>query len=271
MPGVKRRRSRSGRPAKRRMTKKFMQNYARKVRRKSFATRVKRTVLKMSETKYKNLDVTANTNQFDGDGTYQTAQSRIFNQGGTRFRLWSDVTTSQSGIWPSQGDTDANREGDRIMCVGMKIRGKLTFLPQYRNALIKAWYLPYNDLQGEPYNTSEFFHNVTGGGLVGLWPLSPIQCKRWPGARYLGEIKPPKELNQNNADGDPENTAVLFQYWIPMKRKIHFLRDDVTTPSGMPRNGVIVMFGSSMLSDTAITVTVAANVDMHATLYWKDI
>lgn len=148
MPGVKRRRSRSGRPAKRRMTKQFMQNYAKKVRaKKSFATRVKRTVLKMSETKYKNLDITANTNAFDGDGDLQSGQSRVFNNGGTEFRIWDNQTTSTNGIWPSQGDTDANREGDRIMCIGMKIRGKLTFLPQYRNSLVKAWYVPYNDLQ----------------------------------------------------------------------------------------------------------------------------
>ena len=144
--------------------------------------------------------------------------------------------------------------------------------PNLRESIVKAWYVPYNDLQGEPFNTSEFFHNVqANAGLVSLWPLSPVQCKRWPGARYLGTIKPPTHLNESSTDGDPLTTAKLFQFWIPLKRKIFFLKDNVTTTSGLPQNGVILLFASSMLQDTAITVTVLSGVDMHATLYWKDL
>jgi hypothetical protein len=250
------------------MTKQFMQNYARKTRaRKSFATKVKRTVLKLSETKYKSLDINASTNQFDGEGTYQANYHRIFQNSGTRFRLWSDETTSTNGIWPSQGETDANREGDRIYCTGIKIRGSVSFAPNLREAIVKAWYVPYNDLQGEPYSNSEFFHNVSGN--QGLWPLSPIQTKRWPGARYLGTIKPPTNLNQSPTDGDPIATGKLFSWWIPMKKKVFFLKDNVTTTSGLPQNGVIVMYAYSY--GNTVTTTAISGVEMHATLYWKDL
>ena len=66
MPGVKRRRSRTNRPAKKRMTKKFMQNYAR--RRRRATTRIKKTILKMSETKYKGMNMSDKTNETDGNG-----------------------------------------------------------------------------------------------------------------------------------------------------------------------------------------------------------
>lgn len=271
MPLGKRNRSRSNRAPKRRMTSKFMQNYARKSRAKrSFQSRVKKTVLKMSETKYKGMDVTSNTNTFDGNGSYQTAQKRLFNNTGHRWRLWDNTTNSANGVWPSQGDTDANREGDRIMATGIKIRGKLEFNAQHSRQVVKAYYVPYNDLQGDPRETDEFFHNLTGFP-VGLWPLSPMQTKRWPGAKYLGRINCPETLNQSMTDGDPETTSRLFQFWIPLKKKIHFIRDDVTTPSGLPQNGVIVLFASVMKDGVATSVTTVPHVDMHATLYWKDV
>lgn len=248
-----------------------MQSYARKVRaKKTFASKVKKTVLKMSETKFKGMDVKDNTNTFDGTGTYQSAQKRLFNNSGHRWRLWDSTTTSINGIFPSQGDSDANREGDRIMCTGIKIRGKLEFNAQHARSVVKAYYVPYNDLQGEPYETDEFFYNLTGFP-VGLWPLSPMQTKRWPGAKYLGQITCPATLNQSMVDGDPETTSRLFSFWIPIKRKIYFLKDDVTTPSGLPQNGTIVLFASVMKDGVATTTTIVPHVDMHATLYWKDV
>ena len=239
-------------------------------RRMSFQARVKKTVLKMSETKYKGMDVKYNTNANDGNGSYQYGFKRLFNNSGHRWRLWDSGTTSANGIWPSQGDTDANREGDRIMATGIKVRGKLEFNAQHARSIVKAYYVPYNDLQGDPRKTDEFFHNLTGFP-VGLWPLSPMQTKRWPGAKYLGQIDCPPTLNQSMTDGDPETTSKLFNFWIPLNCEVNFIKDDVTTPSGMPQNGTIVLFASVMKDGVAVTTTIVPNVDMHATLYWKDI
>lgn len=247
----------------------FPNTKARKARR-TFATKVKKTVLKMSETKFKGMDVTSNTNPTDGAGSYQTTHKRLFNNVGHRWRLWDNTTTSTNGVFPSQGDTDANREGDRIMATGIRIRGKLEFDPRFVRSLVKAYYVPYNDLQGDPHKTDEFFHNLTGFP-VGLWPLSPMQTKRWPGAKFLGTIHCPTTYNRDIANGNPINTARLFNFWIPMKRKVHFLKDDVTTPSGLPQNGTIVLFASVMKDGIPTTATVIPHVDMHATLYWKDV
>lgn len=126
MPGVKRRRSRTNRPAKKRMTKKFMQNYAR--RRRRATTRIKKTILKMSETKYKSFYANDMNDAFDPDGGILNDRNETSRRLGhnriTRVRLWDETTTAANGLWPQPGDQDSSREGDRINCTGFKVRGK---------------------------------------------------------------------------------------------------------------------------------------------------
>jgi hypothetical protein len=90
------------------------------------------------------------------------------------FRLWDNTTDSVTGIWPSLGDSDANRDGDRIMCTGMMLRGVVNFNANAQGAMIKLFYLPFESSQGDPLDTNALFHNATsyGGGVIGLWQVA---------------------------------------------------------------------------------------------------
>ena len=90
---------------------------------------------------------------------YQNNYTRVFNNRGTAYRLWDATTTSVNGLWPQQGGSDGHREGDRIMCTGFRIRGRANFLPQFKNCIVKMFYVPYNNVQGKPEDVEDFFHN----------------------------------------------------------------------------------------------------------------
>lgn len=263
----KRNRSRSNRAPKRTKTK------AAARRRRTFVSKVKKTVLKLAETKYKGCDLTWMTDPATGDNytTLQQAQRRLTNNSCTLVRLWDETTNSVTGIWPSQGDGDANREGDRIMCTGLMIRGLMNVHPQFQGLRVKMFYVPYQAGQGNPNNLSEFFHNVsTTAGTVASWPISPFQAKRWPGARYLGTLTTKHFTPAEDSAGNPKASIVMFKKWIPLKKSINYISDAVTQPSNMPPKGVLLFFAYAS-TEWSRTITVADSFDVNATLYWKDL
>lgn len=245
----------------------------RRRRRSSFATKVKKIVLRTSETKYKGCDLTWMTDPATGDNytTLQQAQRRMTNNSCTLVRLWDTSTSSITGIWPSQGDTDSNREGDRIMCTGFMIRGLFSVHPQFQGLRVKMFYVPYNDGQGNPNDMSAFFHNVsTTSGTVASWPVSPHQAKRWPGARYLGTITSKHFSPAIDAAGNTKSSVVIFKKWVPLKKSVTFLHDAATQPSNMPQKGVLLFFAYAS-TEWSRTTTIADSFDVNATLYWKDV
>lgn len=280
MPAVKRRRSRSNRPAKKRMSKKFMQNYARKQRKST--TRIKKTLLNLSETKYKSFDVNAVAPSTSNTATamiVDAADKSFRNNRILRMRLWDETTNATNGLWPQPGYQDSGREGDRIMCTGIRIRGVVEIPQAMNGSIIKVFYLPYNTNQGDPQAINNLFHAVTGG--IGSWPVCALQTKRWPGIRYLGRLRTPpvvpyttQTVDTMSDSGTTQRTRgdkpVFFKFWIPLKKAITFLHDTSTSPANMPMRGeILIMSWADM--DVSQGTVVGKVADCTATLYWKDI
>lgn len=262
MPKRARSRSASRRPTARRR----LFPTRRRKRRSTFASKVKKVILKTSETKHKVLPVDYGRGKDDLSFSNVTERHDVNHNDIQAFRLWDNTTNSTTGLWPSQGDTDSNRDGDRIMATGIMLRGEVNFNANAQGAMIKLFYIPFESSQGDPLDINDLFHNATsyGGGAVGLWQVAPIQTKRWPGIRYLTTIKMPMGLNVGN-----DNYPVRFKKWLSMKKSINFLHDAVTTPANMSTNGYILAIGDGKSNLTQNYVV--GTIRMGATLYWKDV
>jgi len=268
MPAVKRySRRKSRRPTKRMRTGPYSAKVRANMRRKNnFARSVKKIILKQSETKHKVLPLDYGRGVNDPTFSNVAERHNVDHNSIQAFRLWETGTTSVTGLWPSQGDTDSNREGDRIMCTGFMLRGEVNFNANAQGAMVKLFYLPYESSQGNPLSINDIFHNPTsyGGGANGLWQVAPIQNKRWPGLQYLTTIKMPMGLNVGN-----DNYPVRFRKWVPIKRSINFLHDGTTAPANLPTNGYILAVGDGKANLTAAYAVGA--IRMGAALYWKDV
>lgn len=149
--------------------------------------------------------------------------------------LWAlpqGTNTAGTRIFPTQGLTDGNRIGDEIYATGISVRLMFNVPSDRRTANLKCWFLPWNSVQGDPANKSNFFH-----GLINNTYLDKIQTDRWPGLKYLGMFR-------NN---DPDNTyanahgQIIVNLWIPLKRKITFITDgDTIVARGLKEHGTLL-------------------------------
>lgn len=165
------------------------------------------------------------------------------------------------GIWPNQGAGDGERRGDEIYLTGIMYRGVFQVPHDRRNVAFKMWYVPFNTEQGDPATYSNFFHNITGDGMI-----DPVQTDRWRGLRYLGKFRC-RSVDQ--ATGDPNDKTIHVKRWIPMKRKVRFIQDSSQQPSNMPEVGRIMVLAYDTIT-TLITDIVITRSENCFTIYYKD-
>lgn len=192
--------------------------------------------------------------------------------------LWSSSAT----IFPGQGSTDSSRIGDRIISQGIRLRAHFDVPWDRKNVKLKLFYVQYNSDQGNPTDYGSFFHN-----LIGSSRLDPIQKKRWPGVKFLGEyqIEPERAPYYTYSSGDQtpasnvisSNTGTIFiNKWIPMKKKLYFKADASTSVTNLKENGAILAIPyaskNTYAGDGEVTgdnLILAG--EMSATLYYKDV
>lgn len=248
----KRRRSTSVRPSKRARyaTKNYAVGYKtgvykrKRYNRSKFAKAVKKVLLKTCETKYVSKSIS--TTNF-----YHDTLKGI--------NLWDGGATT---LFPPQGDSDGNRNGDEIYVTGIMIRGVFTVPYDRRNMRMRMWFVPHNTNQGDPTVQSQFMHNITGNTL-----LDPIQADRWKGTQYLGDFTC-KSTDQLTSAGNDK--TIFFKKWLPIKRKVTFKEDSSQVPvSGMKESGYLVVTQYDTVTTLTTDVLITSS-EISATLYFKD-
>jgi len=178
--------------------------------------------------------------------------------------LWAmplGTGTNGTRLMPTQGMTDGNRIGDEIYATGISVRLMFNVPSDRRTTSLRCWFLPWNSVQGNPTDKTQFFH-----GLINNVMLDKVQTDRWPGLKYLGTFK----------NSDPDNTTTIahgqiyVNLWIPIKRKVTFITDgDTVTARGLKEHGTLIFAPydkiGSLESDQLIT-----SYQGSATLHYKD-
>lgn len=221
-----------------------------KYSKKRFNRRVRKALLQTTETGYKTKVVVSG------------AGSGINHDTLRKYVLW-DV--SDYSIFPTQGLGDGNRIGDEIYVTGMMIRATFQVPYDRRNTKIRLWYVPYNTDQGFPDQQSQFMHNVTGNTF-----LDPIQTKRWPGVKYLGQYQV-KSTDQPHIIGETlQDKTIMVKKWLPIYRKVAFKEDGSVVPvSGLKEHGWLIASAYDSIT-SATTDTVVSRCEMSCTMYYKD-
>jgi len=225
------------------------------------AKTIKAIQLKEQETNYK---------------TIQPSIGALGHDSINEFRMWSSTTS----VFPSQGNGDGNRIGDRIYPKGIRVRMCLDVPWDRKNVKVKAYYLPYNSDQGSPTSYGDLFHNVVGNSRV-----DPIQFKRWKGIKYLGTYKPRDNdasvyITRGGSGTTTQppiasqlatNTASIYiNKFIPINRKVWFLNDASIQPSNLKENGSILLLPYSTIN-TSTTDNIILSGEGAFTIYYKDI
>jgi len=180
---------------------------------------------------------------------------------------WSSPGTGNNlDIMPGQGVNDATRIGDRIFCKGIMLRCCFQTISDRLNTKIKVFWIPHNSEQGDP--SSDLFHNVTGSVMV-----DPVQLKRYPGIKYLGQhrVKPADIITSaSSTTVSYTNNDISFSHFIPMDKKVWFKADASKVPTNLKEYGTFA-FCFYHNHSTLITDVVMNGGDINATLYYKDI
>ena len=168
-------------------------NMIAKKRRSNLVSLIKQVNLKQSETKYITKALTFSNK----------AANYLY-----AVRLWGDPTVAEN-VMPTQGLTDANRIGDSIQLTGFKCRFSAQISGTYNQSDITLYFVPYNSDQGDPTDRTQLFHWISG-----FTALDPIQTKRWPGIKRLGQFK--VRATDASVTGD---RMLLGSFWIPINKK----------------------------------------------------
>lgn len=180
-----------------------------------------------------------------------------------------DIQMWQSGmeIFPSQGTSDASRIGDRIILQGLMLRCSMTIPSNTRGVVVKMWFVPYEPSVGNPSTYGDFFHNITGSLM-----LDPVQKKRFPYARYLGQYRvKPTPLQQTNSEVNGNAASIHINKYIKMNnKKLLFKADASNIPTNYPSYGKIVL-GFYETTDSSVLTPVCSSVEMSITTYFKDL
>lgn len=249
MPVKRRRSSSGGSYAKRRKMPYRRPGYSLKSRfmrmkSRGFARKIKNTMLKMSETKYKSTNL------------------HIASLNHDTLNIVCNMSPSQP-LYPTQGSGDGNRIGDEIYITGFKIRGDVELPYDRKNVTLKFWVVEYDHSRsGAPTTYNNFFHNISGNALT-----DSVQSKRYKildswTQRYRG-------IN-STAEATATTGTIIVNKWIPFRRKVTFQQDSATTViKGMQDSLIVLMAPYDTYSSTALDVVVA-NSAFACTLYYKD-
>lgn len=201
---------------------------------------IKSVIFKTAETKYKTASI----------GKTELYHNSINNLG-----------MSFSDTWPGQGDGDSNRTGDEIYMQGWKVRLMFGQKSDRPNVTFRCFIVKYqHQLTGDINTYSNFFHNVTGNGL-----LDPPQYKRY---KILKTFK----LRSKGTSMEVGEAAKEFtrtkEFFVPMRRKIKFVADASTTAVNINADISLLVLAYDAYG-TLITDNIGY-VQGAATLYFKD-
>lgn len=223
---------------------------------------IKSVTMKESETKYKNRALSYGTMSHNGIH---------------KIPIWDvDATFNPKSILPEQGIKDAQRIGDRIHALKIKIRMALDIPWDRKNCKIKVYFLEYNSDQGDPTSYNDFFHpSVTGNSR-----LDPIQVKRWGrGLKYLGDYQPQDRnasytyINSStpSASNMATNTATIYiKREVVLNKKVFFKNDGAMTPSSLKENGCLLLLPYASIN-TSTEDNIVLSAEGCSTLYFKDL
>ena len=175
--------------------------------------------------------------------------------------LWYPGMPAGQTMFPSQGNTDGNRRGDEILCMGMRFRCQLNVPFDRRNSRFRFYFVQWNAQQGNPSVRTDLLHDVTGSIL-----LDPVQTDRWKGRlHYMGTYSVSSRDLRQTAD----HSTILINRWIPMKKKINFINDGNEMPANLTEFGHIICLPYAYTGALSTDV-IAENCQCTITLYYKD-
>lgn len=199
---------------------------------------IKSIVLKTAETKYRNFSLPK----------VELYHNNIY------------PMTDLMGIMPPQGDTDGDRNGDCIYATGIKIRLMLGQKADRPNVTYKIFVVQYDDDTSGTLTYSNFYHNASGNGL-----LDAVQTKRFKVRKAL-TIKS-KGTSMEVGESGKEFIRPL-SFWIPLKKKVKFQKDDAILVTNMPQQFKIIVLAYDAYG--TLGTDNIAYIQGCATLYFKD-
>jgi len=176
----------------------------------------------------------------------------------TQNYFW-DLSGGYTTLFPAQGNSDSDRKGDEIYAQGIMLRAVLQVPFDRRNVRIKAWFVQFDNSQGDPGDKTQFFHSISNNTMI-----DPLQSDRFPGTRYLGmfSCRPSDSV-------DVTDKTILIKKWLPWKKKLHFKTDASTVPTNIKNRGAVIWCAydtvTSSILDTVVTAT-----EVCYTLYYRD-
>lgn len=171
--------------------------------------------------------------------------------------IWNNA--GATNLFPSQGNSDSDRRGDEIIAEGIMMRAILQVPADRRNVKIKAWFLQYESLQGDPSDKTQFFHSITNNVMC-----DPRNTDRFPGGQYLGLFK----CSAVDAQVDTDKT-IMIRKWLPIKKKIHFRTDAGNNPTNLKGLGYIIWAAYDTVTSSVLD-SVVTNAESTFTLYYRD-
>jgi hypothetical protein len=163
---------------------------------------------------------------------------------------------------PVQGDGDGQRNGDEIYATGIRLAGSIWVPSATKSATFRLFLVEYNDQvfgQGGDITTfNQVFHQVATSTMLDTFQHDRIKPK------FLRNLK----VSASDVN-DTRDTGINFKIWIPLKRKLTFRQDDSPALAMGMKNKMTLMI---LPYDTVPTPagTPLADIDVHATLYYKD-
>lgn len=200
---------------------------------------IRKIVLKTSETKYKTLSC---------------PKQELYHN------LLHNFGTNLVSVFPVQGDSDSDRNGDEIYATGIMIRMMFGQKLDRPNVTFKVWVVAYNDNSLDPTTYGNFLHNITGNVL-----LDAVQSKRYKVLKSMTLKSRGLTTEVGEASKEFVRTA---KFWIPIKKKIKFIKDDsISSSNYYPHMNIIVSPYDSY--GTLLTDNIGF-AQASATLYYKD-
>lgn len=228
----------------------------------SFARAVKSVMFSLAEKKYKSINLNA-----------QTTLAPWNHDSLSRADLWnSPGGASFNTLFPIQGNSDGERNGDEIYVHGIRVRGVIDVVYDRPDTEIKMWFVPHNSTQGDPAVKTDFMH----GTINNVW-IDGVQTDRWPGCRYLGKLRVrPKdsyaykaEIAEVLEEMEGRERRLAFNKYITLKRKVKFTNDGSNIPSNLQERGSIIFATYCTVgTGTGDNCVIARNI--AATIYYKD-
>lgn len=230
--------------------------------RRGFTTRVKKIILKTSDTKFKSQQIKDVSDGLLGGGLFHNTIQNYF--------LWDQTVTLPTqqnlatSLFPVLGTTDFEMSGNEIYMTGIMLRGTMQ-IPHDRTkgTTIKMWLVQYNSASEDPSNLN-FFHNITNNTH-----LDPLDHERYQ-PKYLGEIRPIYRglVAHNLGPTSVEDATVMFKRWLPMKKKVHIRQLPLRMDNLKERCAIVLTAYDKFSSSTNDRIVTAFQ--MAATMYFKD-